>query len=136
MTTDLPKYNELIYPTLQAIQGLGGEAFNDEIEDAVIDLLDLPEEALELRYEESEDWIIKNRITFAKSYAKKASLLVNPKKSFWALTETADEVLQLPREEGEAKALELSAIALRDFKEESKARNDFFGFTSRLAFLA
>ena len=122
MTDDLPKYNELLYPTLQAIQGLGGEAFNDEIENAVIDLLDLPEEALELRYEESEDWIIKNRITFAKSYAKKANLLANPKKSFWALTETADELLQLPREEGEIKALELSAIASKEFKEESKAR--------------
>ena len=103
MTDDLPKYNELLYPTLQAIQGLGGEAFNDEIENAVIDLLDLPEEALELRYEESEDWIIKNRITFAKSYAKKANLLANPKKSFWALTETADELLQLPEKKAKSK---------------------------------
>ena len=43
---------EFIYPTLQALQQLGGEASNEEIDDAVIRLLEIPEELEEIKYEE------------------------------------------------------------------------------------
>ena len=68
MTTDIPKQNELIYPILKALQGLGGEASNNDIDNSVIDLLDLPKEILDLQYDESKDWIVKSRINFARSY--------------------------------------------------------------------
>ena len=82
---------------MQALQELGGEASNDEIDKAVIDILKLPKEMLDLQYEESEDWIVKNRINFARSYAKKVSLLKNPRRSFWSLTELAEDLLNLKK---------------------------------------
>ena len=110
MTTAIPKQNELVYPVLKALQGLGGEASNDEIDKAVIDLLGLPKEILDLQYEESEDWIVKNRINFARSYAKKAGLLKNPKRSFWSLTEPAEELLKQPEKKARIKAQELHSV--------------------------
>jgi len=122
MTTDIPQYFEFIYPTLQALQQLGGEASNEEIDDAVIRLLEIPEELEEIKYEESGDWLIKNRITFARSYAKKADLLGNPKRAFWALTENAIKILQLPEEEGKVEILRLHALAKKQFDKEYKKR--------------
>ena len=122
MTTAIPKQNELVYPVLKALQGLGGEASNDEIDKAVIDLLGLPKEILDLQYEESEDWIVKNRINFARSYAKKAGLLKNPKRSFWSLTEPAEDLLKQPEKKARIKAQELHSEASKVFAEETKQR--------------
>ena len=85
-------------------------------------ILDLPSELLESRYEESKDNVVKNRITFAKSYAKKSGLISNHKRGIWTLNDTGREVLDLPTEEGKEKALQYCRSAISAFADERKAR--------------
>jgi restriction system protein len=47
---DLPRYSDLIYPTLDAVQALGGSAQAREITSRVIEDLEISDDQLATRY--------------------------------------------------------------------------------------
>lgn len=90
---DLPRYDELLMPTLAAIDALGGSGTISEIDDRIFADLGLPEEALSVVYERSGAPIFPDRCSWARSYLKMAGLLGSGGRGIWVLTEEGRERL-------------------------------------------
>ena len=83
----IPSVRDLMWPVLEAIRELGGSARNREIFEKVVEQEGFTEEQQSVRYAHSGDWILENRLTFARSGLKKIGMLDNPEKAVWVLTE-------------------------------------------------
>ena len=84
--SNLPRYNELMIPVLEALTGLGGSALRNEIVAVVSDKQNLSDEQLEERYENTGVPIVADRIGWALSYLKKLGAVENSTRGVWALT--------------------------------------------------
>lgn len=85
---DLPRYDDLLMPTLRVLDSLGGSGTISEIDDAVFATSGLPEAALDVVYEKSGAPIFPDRCSWARSYLKMAGLLGSGGRGIWVLTET------------------------------------------------
>ncbi len=85
--TDLPTYDELMLPTIEALKEEGGSSRRQEVVLAVAIRLDLTDEHLDVRYESSGAPIFADRISWALSYLKMGGATDNSKRGVWALTE-------------------------------------------------
>jgi restriction system protein len=85
-TASLPKYHELFRPTLDGLAALGGSASIDELGDWITETLSMTEAQLELTYPKSGDFIFRDRMSWARSYLKKAGLIENSSRGVWTLT--------------------------------------------------
>jgi restriction system protein len=83
---ETPKYYEFMNPTLQALREGGGTLTNEEIVDAVVTLMRLPEEVLERQQHGHNLSEVEYRIAWAKSYLKQAGYLTQSERGVWALT--------------------------------------------------
>ncbi|MDP9437896.1 MAG: winged helix-turn-helix domain-containing protein [Actinomycetota bacterium] len=97
----IPSYTELIQPTLTALHDLGGIAGTFMVDEAVIERLQLPEEALERtrpapQTSRSE---IGYRLAWARTYLKSYGLLENPQRGLWQLTPLGRSVRTVDAEE-------------------------------------
>ena len=84
---DLPRYDDLLWPTLKAVDALGGSGTISEIDDRVLADMALPEDALSVVYEKSGASIVPDRISWARSYLKMAGLLGSGGRGVWVVTE-------------------------------------------------
>jgi len=85
--TELPKYDELLFPTLRAIAMLGGSASIDEIQDRLTADLGFAEDQLARVYPRSGAPVLPDRMAWARSFLRLAGLLENPSKGVWVVTE-------------------------------------------------
>lgn len=85
--SDLPKYHELMRPTLIALDKVGGSAALNEINDAVVELIGLPAGAVEIQYESGAGPVIPDRLSWARSYLKAAGFLSSGGRGVWILTD-------------------------------------------------
>lgn len=92
----LPKYHELMRPTLVALESIGGSASLNEINDAVIDQLRLPPEALDVWYDSGTGAVIPDRLSWARSYLKLAGYLASGGRGLWLITDEGRAAIQLP----------------------------------------
>ncbi len=101
MTTinDLPKYHELMKPTLLAIDAMGGSGSLNEINDAVIERLGLPAQALEIEYPSGAGAVIPDRLSWARSYLKSAAMLASGGRGVWLLTDEGRKAKDWPEEQ-------------------------------------
>ncbi len=97
-TGDLPKYYELMQPTLIALGKIGGSASLNEINDAVIELTELSPSALEIEYESGAGAVIPDRLSWARSHLKAAGLLASGGRGIWLLTDEGKQASAWPVE--------------------------------------
>lgn len=81
----VPRYDELINPTLKALQSLGGSGKNDEIYDEVVKQLSLPDSVVDMVYSNGENKLGYN-LSWARTYMKKYGAIENSARAVWALT--------------------------------------------------
>lgn len=98
----IPKYDELFNPVLRALHDLGGSATNQELEDKVIEILQLPEAEAYERREGKSQTRLNYRTAWAKSYLKKHGILDNTERGVWALTAEGQKTTEV--DPGEVKA--------------------------------
>lgn len=84
---DLPRYDDLLMPTLRVLDSLGGSGTISEIDDSVFATSGLADEALDVVYEKSGAPIFPDRCSWARSYLKMAGLLGSGGRGIWVLTE-------------------------------------------------
>ncbi|MFM5885641.1 MAG: restriction endonuclease [Novosphingobium sp.] len=84
---DLPKYFELMRPTLIALDNIGGSASLNEVNDAVVDLIGLSPEALEVAYDSGQGTVVADRLSWARSHLKAAGFLASGGRGVWLLTD-------------------------------------------------
>ena len=83
---ETPRYYECMNPILTALREGGGTLTNDEIVDAVANLMHLPDDVMNRKQQGHNMGEVAYRIAWAKSYLKKAGYLTQSTRGVWALT--------------------------------------------------
>ncbi len=106
--TDIPSSRKLKLPILKAMRDLGGSAQHHQIPEAVLRVLSLPEEVLDITYENRpETSVFVTRVGFARSECKLVGLLESPHRGLSLITDEGYEVLAMPDDKANEKIFEL-----------------------------
>lgn len=97
---DIPPYQDLIYPVLQAVDALGGSAQAREVTAKVIEDIEAPDDLVAITYDNRPKSILVDRIEWARSYAKLGGALESPQRGLYLLTTYGKDLLAMPEEEG------------------------------------
>ncbi len=90
---DVPAYDKLLNPTLEALRKLGGSATITELLEQVIEDTQLPQEIVEIRHlGRTNQTELEYRLAWSRTYLKKYGLLTNSTRGVWALTPKGHEV--------------------------------------------
>ncbi len=106
-TIDLPSYQDLILPTLAAVEALGGSAQAREITGRLLEDLGFSDDQLAVRYPSRDKSVLLHRMEWARSYAKLGGALDSPKRGLFLLSTTGKELLRLPEDDARARIYEL-----------------------------
>ena len=87
-------YDQLMNPTLQALQALGGSGTIEEINNKVTEIVELTDEQLEVLHdpERGSQTEIEYRLAWSRTYLKKYAVLENSSRGVWALTAEGREL--------------------------------------------
>ena len=122
---DIPSYLELMLPTLQAIDLLGGSAQSRQLADALVELLAPPDDLIAITYPERDQSIYRDRVNWARSYCKLIGALESPKRSLHVLTPLGREILAMSEGQADATLRELDRKVRADrYRQSSSASND------------
>src|SRR3970040_1211972 len=83
---EVPTFDELMDPTVQALKRLGGSASIDELVPEIVRLLNLPQEVADVPHGTSNRTELEYRAAWARTYLLKEGLIENSDRGIWALT--------------------------------------------------
>ena len=83
---EVPTFDELMDPTVQALKRLGGSASIDELVPEIVRLLGLPQEVADVPHGTTGRTELEYRSAWARTYLRKAGLIENSERGIWALT--------------------------------------------------
>ncbi len=88
MTSVKYQYDELMNPVLQALKLLGGSGTNEEINDKVAEIVNIPPDQLEILHNPEKGGMteIEYRLMWTRTYLKKYGLIENSSRGIWSLT--------------------------------------------------
>lgn len=86
MKKDVPKFDELMNPTLQALKRLGGSASIDELVPEIVRFLGLPQQVAEVPHGATGRTELEYRAAWARTYLRNAGFLENSERGIWSLT--------------------------------------------------
>jgi restriction system protein len=84
--------NRLIFHTAQPLvrnPGLGGSGTTEEIYDKVVQILNLPDQVLEILHGSTSQSEVEYRLAWSRTYLKKYGLLQNSARGVWSLVSTS-----------------------------------------------
>jgi len=99
--SDIPKFAQLIRPTIYALRSLGGSAGIEELGEAIISALGLPEKVVAYRRDGAATNEVLYRAAWARTYLRRDRCVETTSRGVWALTPrgrdiTDQELLTLP----------------------------------------
>jgi restriction system protein len=117
-------------PTLAALDKIGGSASLNEINDAVIELIGLPSEALDVWYDSGAGAVVPDRLSWARSYLKTAGYLASGGRGIWLITDEGRAALQLSEQvlkANVAAAVKAESLAKKQQTSETPVSEDGLG---------
>src|SRR5258707_15876110 len=87
MTTHLkvPTFDEMMWPTLQALKETGGSASNQELLTRVAQLMAIPQEVQNLPQGDGPRTKVENRMEWARAYLRKVGAIQNSERGVWSI---------------------------------------------------
>ena len=82
----VPKFDELMDPSVQALKSLGGSASIEELVPEIVRLLGLSQEVADVPHGTTNRTELEYRAAWARTYLRKAGLIENSERGIWALT--------------------------------------------------
>ncbi len=112
-----------LYPTLDAIEALGGSASNDEIDSALVEKFvfsdnDVGETYVSLGRGKSDVSFVIDKMRWARSYLKLAKLLKQEQRGVWIIDEPGRTVLS----QGEAAVRQAVKLAEQDYNKQYREK--------------
>lgn len=101
----MPKYDDLLWPTLQALKVGGGSATIHELSEQVASDLRLPDEVLEIPHKNGSQSEVDYRAGWARTHLRHVRAIDNTSRGVWTITEigrniqTEHEIRELVRQE-------------------------------------
>jgi restriction system protein len=89
---EVPTFDELMNPTLQALKRLGGSASIDELVPEIVRLMELPQEVADVPHGTTGRTELEYRAAWARTYLRKAGFIENSERGIWALTPDGTQV--------------------------------------------
>lgn len=96
---EIPRFYELLNPTLAALHRLGGSASIQELVDEIISSLELPEQVTETLHKDGPVTEVQYRAGWARTYLKTYGLLENSDRGVWALTQEGQTTSEIDPKE-------------------------------------
>lgn len=87
--SSLPTFDSMLIPTIQALQALGGSGTIEEIYEQVVQLLNLPDQVLEISHGSTSQSEVEYRLVWSRTYLKKYGLLENSARGVWSSVSTS-----------------------------------------------
>lgn len=91
--SEIPTYDDLLWPTLEALKAKGGSASIQELSEQIASDMELPDEILELPHKEggtrSE---VEYRCAWARTGLKKIGAIENTSRGVWTITERGRQI--------------------------------------------
>lgn len=102
MPVAVPPYTELLWPTIDAVRGLGGSGSIDEIVERVLKTGDYSDSQQSVLHSDGPQTELEYRLAWARTYLKTMGLLDNSQRGVWSLTDdgrtaTAETIPDLHR---------------------------------------
>jgi restriction system protein len=121
---EVPQYNELLWPAMQALEELGGSASIGEIVETVIKREGFSEAQQAVLHNNGPETEIGYRLAWARTYLKGMGLLTNSARAVWSLTEEGLDLLvdSTTDEQRREKVRELWSAHLVELRRARKAR--------------
>ena len=96
----VPTYDQMMLPTLQALQQLGGSGTVNEIYERVAEIMHLPTEVLAILHGKTNQSEVEYRLAWSRTYLKAYGVLeAGGKRGIWSLDATPTEIAQVdPRD--------------------------------------
>lgn len=93
----VPTFDQMMNPLLQAIKSLGGSGTIEELDDKVAEILNLSDEQLEVLHnpERGGQTEVSYRLAWTRTYLKKYGILENSNRGVWALTQKGRQLDQV-----------------------------------------
>lgn len=85
----IPNAVGLFIPVLQALKNLGGSGSIEEITDEILQILNLPDEVLNILHGNTSQSELEYRSSWSRTYLKKYGLIENSARGVWSLTSTS-----------------------------------------------
>jgi restriction system protein len=82
----VPRFDELLNPTLAVLRQLGGSASIEELDEGLTLYLALPADVAEAPHSDGRSTELEYRAAWARSYLKKVGLVDNSSRGVWSLT--------------------------------------------------
>ena len=98
-SSSVPTFDSMLLPTIQALQILGGSGTTEEIYDKVVQLLNLPNQVLEISHGSTSQSEVEYRLAWSRTYLKKYGLLQNSARGVWSLVSTSIDLDSLDAKE-------------------------------------
>ena len=101
----LPTYENLLWPTLKALEVRGGSASIQELSEQVADDLALPDDVLDVPHKDGPLSEVDYRAAWARSHLKSVGAVDNTSRGVWTITEagrgigTEEEIREMSRQE-------------------------------------
>ena len=97
----IPSYDQLMMPLLTALHELGGSASIAEIDEKVGELLELPEQSLEMPHNsgKSNQTEFQYRLAWARTYMKQFGLIDNSRRGIWVIAEDKRDIIEFDPQE-------------------------------------
>ncbi len=93
---EVPKYNEMLWPVLQAVAELGGSGSIGEIVETVIKRESFTDDQQAVLHNDGPETEIGYRLAWARTYLKAMGLLTNSARGVWALSDDGTTLLADP----------------------------------------
>jgi restriction system protein len=90
----IPRYNELLWPTLCAVRDLGNSARLDEIDERVIERENFSEEQLAVLHNDGPRSELEYRLAWARTYLKGMGALASASRGVWETTSLGRELVE------------------------------------------
>ena len=98
---EVPSFDELMWPTLEALRAMGRSATNEELLAKIIELEAYPPYVQAFQHSDNRQTKLNYNLAWAKTYLKKVGAMDNSSRGIWSLTKvgeqlTPEEVLLVP----------------------------------------
>jgi restriction system protein len=82
----IPTFDEMMWPTLEALKATDGSASNEELLTRVVQIMGLPEEIQNLPHGDGPKTEVEYRLIWARTYLHKVGAIQNSKRGVWSIT--------------------------------------------------
>jgi restriction system protein len=82
----VPSFDEMMWPTLEALKNSGGSAYNQEVLAHVTQLMNLPDEVQSLAHGDGPRTEVEYRLLWARTYLRKVGAIDSSERGVWSIT--------------------------------------------------